>query len=886
MENQLSFCLFKDAIVGFIPDYGYNTTTGELEEQSNVCTFEMMNAGDRLIIPEYLISNTSVTVFKWDKNQNYLGYQLIRNVSSNTFGIDYKPESGVYYVAFVLGGTTIHSRPQILDRKVGKYIYPHYKQLKKVNKKEENQAFFRESLSGKLNLQGSNYDYLKNISIETDLEMRIYYNDAFLISASLNKSDCIMNDFRKNAELKLQYSDQYTKILDAFENTYDLIKLAPAITPLTLTKRSVLQLYIQGENTISSYAGGTYWESEVDTPVDDAEQLERRYYFKPGRKFIEINLSGFNYQINATYSAAENTDVWNATCKETIMGQVYEFPCSIKFTKKFNANQYVNPQVVGTVNLLSIGVGDGLQVYSATSARCLYDTYKIEIYTGYNGTGNRIYESSNYYGKDTDKFIISPGNGLYPMIAIEQSGPQMQPTPQSFNLGEFVVEYQIWARLVCDSDNPNLYDLPYDDFALSRNNYKKCIGVSDFGNVITVIQSGNTQEEPTAYGMNDYGEYFTPPLPVDYCYPLAKSSWANTSLWINFINNGVPFENQNKNYYREYELRDCYHLSDVIKALLNVIDPSIKHEKTAEYSSFFYGHSGASAAALGGCDVYITQKTNVLKGEYDQAAQKAEIKFKQLMDMLRDCFRCYWFIDEQNRFRIEHISYFNNGLSYSEPTVQLNLSTKFDKFNKKSLDYDQSTTEFDKAELVSRYEFAYGDKSTKAMGGDLVVNVTNKYVPKNETQEINIDGFAADIDYMLFMPDDFSQDGFVLILADSQKKVPIVHKTVRDEKQTTSDGVRKVHVWTQNWYASFNQLIEHYAYDMSGSSINYNNLDGLSISDIKKCVKQNVKFSLGALSIDLYKLITVDGIKNGYIEEKTESLDTKTTELELRYSPS
>ena len=148
-------------------------------------------------------------------------------------------------------------------------LYPHYKQLKKKLKKENNQMFFRESLDGKINLFGQDYLLVKNASIESTIYFYVYRGQTLFASASFNKSDCKFDHFKKNVELKLKYNDKYSKILDAYENTYDLIKLTPALTPITLTKRCVIQIYIQGEKTLSNYAGGTYWETDVDEQVDD-----------------------------------------------------------------------------------------------------------------------------------------------------------------------------------------------------------------------------------------------------------------------------------------------------------------------------------------------------------------------------------------------------------------------------------------------------------------------------------------------------------------------------------------------------------------------------------------------------------------------------------------
>ena len=894
MEIKNRFYLGKEQTVEIFSGYSYNLSTGEQIDQANTCITVKENVLNySKITIKGPLHYTQITVLKWNQADEYVGYDVLYTITSEELNLMYEIPKGIKYIAFIFDGTTLSNNWVTRKEIVETEVFPHYKQLKKKYAKENNQVFFRESLDGKINLWGTDYQRVDNASLEDTLLFTVYKNNVLYASATFNKSDCKFDHFKKTVELKLKYNDKYSKILDAYDNTYDLIKLAPALTPLTLTKRSVVQIYIQGENVVSNYSGGTYWETEVDEQINDPGLLINKYYFARGPKYVEVNLQGFNYNINATYRGLWNSNIWNAVSKEEVLGQLYKMPCSIKFNKIANANEYYGASNPGTVKLLSSGLGNG--IYSNGSSYFYrYDTYRIEIYTSRDGEGTKIYQSDYLYGKD-NVFTIALGNGLYPMTKINQPVPAANPTPATFNLGEYVIEYQVWGRLLCDIESYTYggqtietYDLPNDDFATSRRNYRRCIGLTGFdsdNSVVKIYQQQDTVETPTAYGMNDFGEYFIPPYTIynQYFYPLARSAWANTSMWV-MLDESVPghtFEEWNQVHYKEYTLKNAYHIADVIKTLLAEIDPNITHEKTSEYSQFLYGHSGATASVLNNCDLYITQKTNILKGEYDQAAQKAEIKFKQIMDMLRDCFRCYWFIDDQNRLRIEHIKYFMNGLNYYSSTVQLDLTAKQDKFNKKQALYCQREMEFDKTELTARYEFNWMDDVTDSMG-NLVVDVKNNYIQKDKTEEINIDGFTADIDYMLFLPDDFSNDGFALLMADSDKKVPIVHQQIKSKQQYNV----KYDVYVQNWYLSFNQLIWHYMEDMPGDIIEYNNISGsLYVNNMKRCVKHDIEFSSKDLTIDVYKMITTDE-GNGYIEEVITNIDTDLTEVELRYTPS
>ena len=890
MESKNKFYILKEVPETIQRSYVYNLETGEKEytalSTKGITEKKFIEESDIIELIGTL-GVSKIYIFKWDKLRNYLGYDVLLSTHVEYVNISFLNDKKTKFVAYSFENiTTSGLLTDAITMNVGFEINPHYKKIEKRLKKESLQLFFRESLDGKINLFRKDYELLKNISLEDSLIFKVYRDGSVFASASFNKSDCKFDYFKKSVELKLTYNDKYTKLLDAYENTYDLIKLAPAITPITLTKRCICQIYIQGERIISSYAGGTYWETEVDEIIDDENLLKNKYCFRKGPNFTEIELSNFSLSnLNTFYETDSNSDCWNAVDTQG----------SIKFEKIYNAGQTPSGHWTGhgDILLMKDGVTSGMSYPGGPYpiGTVAYDTYRINIYSGKNATGTLLYQSDKLYGKD-EVFKIAAGENLFRLTRV--SGQSV--TPASFSLGENAINYQLWARLLCDvdqaPDGTETYDLPYDDFATPRRNYKKCIGLLGFdlpNSVVKIVHGYETSEKPTSYGINDHGKYFVAPytLSQQFYHPLARNSWANTSLWVELFEIAsspqVGYEAWCKRYYRKYLLKNSYHIADAIKAIVTEIDPTIRHEKTPEYSQFLYGHTGATADALGGCDIYITQKTNILKGEYDQAAQKAEIKLKEIMDMLRECFKCYWFIDEQNRLRIEHVSYFINGMSYSsDKNTQLDLTKREDKFNKKQVLYCQQEIEFNKTELASRYEFAWMDDATNAMGGNLYVDIKNKYIQKDKTEEINIAQFSSDIDYMLFLPDDFSNDGFALIMADSNKEVPIVRRSILEEKQYDRQNILDV----QNWFASFNQLIQHYTTDMPGNNIKINNISGLDITGVKRCVKHEIEFPSCQVKVDVNNGLIKTELGNGYIEEMSVDIDTDMTKIELSYEPS
>lgn len=594
-------------------------------------------------------------------------------------------------------------------------VNPHYKELNKKYAKESGQEFFRISLDGKIKLFGNDYEIVHNSSLEDHMIFTIdKYNRASgkwieYYKGEFNKTDCKLDYEKKSCELKTTALDEYNDVVNKYENTYDLIKLAPAISKINLHKRSLMQVYVRGANSISNFFGGVYWESDVNEAIDNHNDLINKYYFsyiKAGNEFYIRNASISD--VNGVYAGTNGYwSKWNPgyTCKMELVDE------------------------------------------SSTP-------YRVRLYR--NSDNLLLYQSEKKWDvSDPDnKYIL---RNDVKMVNVNN--------PNDTFIIESPFVYHIYRRLLCDVDSvedsegiKNTYDLPSDDFVTDNRNYKKCIGLR--GGMF--FCTSRAVDKPTKYGLNDYNQYFTNEfIPattgIGRPLPISRNSWANASLWYVYDSYYSSFEQKLR---KKYTLKDSYSIAAAIKALLKEIDPTLQHEATAEYSRFLYDTTVPMSMAR--FYVHITQKTNILKGEYDQPAQKAEVSLEDIMKMLRDCFRCYWYI-EDGKFKIEHISFFMRGGSYSYNTnVQLDFTKLVDQFNKKLSSYFQSEVEYDKTDLNQRYEFGWMDDVTDLFGG-VTIDVKSNYIQKDKTEEINISQFSSDVDYMLFNPSNFSDDGFALL---------------------------------------------------------------------------------------------------------------------------
>lgn len=877
-------------------------------------------------------------IFFYDKDQNFISYKAL--ISTNNAVIVPPNKAKYFAVRFTTADANFAAKKDVRFIYSTEKVKPHYKDLSKKYAKESGQEFFRISLDGKINLFGDDYEIVKQSSLESQLIFIIekynrksnkyleYYKGEF------NKTDCKFDYNKKKCELKTTAIDEYNEIMNKYDNTYDLIKLAPEITKINLHKRSLMQVYVRGANSITNFFGGTYWEDDVNEAIDSHDDLINKYYFSYIKAGNEFYVKGAGIEaVNGVYAGTDGYwSQWN--------GHTCYFGTDAAWTK---ANIYIKRNSDNTI---------------------LYQSVKQWLFTEKDNCfiGRKDIEMVNV-NDPSDKFTIE---------------------------SPFV--YHIYRRLLCDvntvedSDGiKNTYDLPANDFATDNRNYKKCIGLKGGAFFCT----SRAVDEPTKYGLNDYNKYFTNHfIPsasgLGRPLPISKNSWANASLW--YVYDDISYEYFETRLRKQYTLKDSYSIGAAIKAILKKIDPTISHEPTAEYSQFLYGDN--NPLGLDRFYVYITQKTNILKGNYDQPAQKAETSLEELMKMLRDCFRCYWYI-EDNKFKIEHIHFFMNGGSYSsQSSYQLDFTKLTDQFNKKLSSYFQSEIEFEKSDLNQRYEFAWMDDVTSLFGG-VTIDIKSNYIQKDKTEEINIGQFSSDVDYMLFNPSNFSDDGFALLCAVSDAKQLAFTKTGyyntkgelimdskarntglipieeyaklkynvgilpnksasctfwNENKEFTSslsttgsimsgtidlrnrryslvkyialscysvDGtfaqcegelfndMLKLPIITvenlidengdeykaiaQNWYASWIYLQKLYMYDMPAQNIESNVIKYLYAQDIKKCMKHTIKF-LSEEDLDELELIKT-AFGNGKIDEMSFNINTRQAKVNLLYRP-
>lgn len=444
-------------------------------------------------------------------------------------------------------------------------------------------------------------------------------------------------------------------------------------------------------------------------------------------------------------------------------------------------------------------------------------------------------------------------------------------TPSDIIYGS-VIETGIYSRILCDVEQITIEGITYDceklstaDPSAANINYHYTFAYP----LATITTSDRSSTDATKWGRKDDGTYYLPPTDSDIYYPVARSLWVNYSQWFSFTATDYAYLTAAR---KEYYLNDAYPLWSVISVLLAKATDDVTFEGTSTYSEFFYAATNPVSELVNEVP-YITPKSNILVGEYSEPAKKAPVSLGMLFEMLKKAFGCYWYIDDDNCLRIEHISWFKNGGSYTvDAQVGIDLTNLGQPTNEKAWTFSTNKYQYDKLQMAARYQYKWMDEGSEIFDWH-PYEVTSRFVTTDKVEEINISNFSSDVDYMLVAPENCSKDGFALLmtLTDTEVYVPII---------TSSIG-GKTYI-TQNFYASLYFLqLKYLDYDMPTWDYEMNDTSYTS-KGIQRNKKQQITFPLGGTMPYLMRLVRTD-IGDGQIEKISISLSSWVAKTTLKY---
>lgn len=698
--------------------------------------------------------------------------------------------------------------------------YPVYgDDLTKEWTRESGEKFFRETISGTLTFSGPDYDSIIVRPFGEKFGLRIEISQdggatwATYWTGEFTLTDCDVNEDNHTISVTPTPVDKYTAILEGMEKEFDIVKLTPAISRVEVDKRPMLQVYRAGESVIGCYLAGMWWEQDCEA-VTDVSELTRCGFSSC------VSLNG------VSISGEITPDATGAYTLSTLLGS-------------FTA-------VVGSFTLESV-------VTPYDDGEYQWVDYVLRLYP----TGNPSIGWSKSWRFEGTPYP-SPYKGLYDL------------TPFGGATGTATLDFgtfDVYARLLTDSetyDEELTMKLPINDIGGMAGIYQRVLGYSDTN---AVILSGASTTTPTEWGLKSPGVYYQMPTPAVFgatCYPMARNSWDAFSMW--FIEPMIDIETYG---VTQYAIKDSYPLAAVIGKLLAQIAPTLTFAEDALHSLFFYGLADPSFPYR----LFLTPKSNALGAGYDIPAQKGTLSLRQLLDMLRDCFRCYWYIDGVNTFRIEHTKFFDNGLSYVAAQVGPDLTTLTVLRNGKAWGWNTSRYTFEKQSLPARYQFAWMDEVTRPFNGQ-PIDIISPYVQRDNIEQIQSQLFTTDVDYMRSNPGGCSKDGWALLCGSAQQnggyKVPYYVTELSDIEYNLQNGP-----------LSFIYLQRYYLYDLPARSYRIGADEGTALG-VKKPKVQEVIYP-AKNDPDPMRLVKTP-LGNGTVGKMSVNLSSRTVNVTLNYA--
>lgn len=702
-------------------------------------------------------------------------------------------------------------------------VHPIYKDDLAINYElEPNQKFFREKLSGNLVFVGSEADNIINAPFTTEFILEMYYStDGGFYWPLLHKcrfyhTDCQIDADNKRVTVKPDVKDRYNKILDGLEKEFNLIDLLPVTEKVRMAKRALLQLYDSGDNKVTNVFGGFSWEEDFDIGSHTPEDLH----------------------------FASNMSI-----------------CCIKFVRVFGSGGLTGLQKTFIAQPDSNGEfevtnGDGL--YKLKRVKWGESSYDLQLRL--LGVDVQV----AHYWNDT--------------VLLPDSLNFIDDSDMAWGVAECDY-YGIYARWLLDKQSFTVDGTTYTATALASDDpsYGGNLHYVLAWSSLTVVPSKNFSLTPTKWGKFDDTHYYDQPTgTTEYFIPIARSFWGVASIW---YQQGSEVYDYEPAMQKEYYLRDAYPLWSVISVLLNAIGSSVTFAGTSVYSEFFYAATNPVAASWVG-QPYITPKSNILVGEYTQPAMKAPITLQDVFNMLAKAFKCYWFIDGNNRLRIEHISWFKNGGSYGGThQIGIDLTALTNTRNGKKWSFDTAAWQYDKVDMPAQYQYKWMDAGTDIFDG-WPFEIVSQFVQTDKVEEITISNFTSDVDYMQIAPENCSKDGFALMVCADDNGTKYLEQHYF---HLTVNGTQQCKYVSQNWYASLHALMYWFLnYDLPSKAYQWGSYGLMASPDIQRGKRQQVNIPYGLAAPEAMKLVRTT-IGDGQVQTLSLKLSSRMAKATLLY---
>lgn len=607
-------------------------------------------------------------------------------------------------------------------------VHPGYTRLTLGWSKEGDKVYYTKKIGGTLTFLGSEYELIQNQGLLCKFWVVIYDEGVELCRGTFRKTDCKTDRDHERIDVEITADDIYNE-LESNNAEYNITKWGMDKHRMGVRVPPVVQLYPLGGDKIYTSTIGTT-ENAVLEAVSDVSDITNTYHFNVGR-YVQVVLkqgtTGYGQDIGSDEAGVYYGNMYYDSTHNRYMGTLWRN--GVYNSRRMVVKLEYEVATIVLVNASDSSVVDWIISLSSEAYKTASDVtvFKSEMddYDGWiNGTGYTTMPTAERQA--TVRFYLPCG------------------------------------RVALDKNFTGAFAMPDEDL---YDEWHKYVMPRTTGLTFSM------QLSDTDNGYKPYGEdhwYAPPSMQVAGGYsPYQPERWTDgLSIWRqNSYLTPVEFNN----YSETGDIRDWYSLGDVIGGMLEKMDNSLIWEQDTAHSEFLFGTTNPVTGETQG-QLYVTQKSNLLNYRYEYPAWNALLTWNRLETVLRDMFNCYYdiYLDGQGRkhFRVEHILFYENGLSYTPQQRNLiDLTAIIDPRNRKPYSFVTDRWSYDKDRPYTRIEFSWMDKQSEPFDA-FAVQVPKRYMiyTRNTIDHRDVDWFSSDIDFLLSVPGQASNDGFIIAM--------------------------------------------------------------------------------------------------------------------------
>jgi hypothetical protein len=621
-----------------------------------------------------------------------------------------------------------------------RYKYRHYldhvqfdpimpKSTAKVWEREDKRVFHRESLKGDLMALRGDFEKFNSAAIDHEfgynLERNVNGTYVEIAEGKLHKTDATnIDQDRKIWKTQVRSIDRYEKLLAAYDKEFDLVReLEPPTYVVNYVKLPLIQVAFDTHTNLFNLIGDSVYLKEIapyiGPELEDfgfkAIDLEQGYI--PGSADMTVDVSGLYDDLGGGVFYVREDGNFRVMMEDVGGGNVQWVIRGWGANVGLGAVYRIDEVAPTTVNM-----------FETDADRTMF--------------GSKVFQSETT--DSTCKFFLRKA-----FIRIL--------TDKETVLGDATIE------LPAAEDDIGGHDFGYSRYVDgdANDNILDFVVLPTDGHQTTPNQWGKFQDDALHFA----GEYFVP-LSTGFLdgfrkYPVCKIGWREYSMW------GFIFPDLQEildDAAVNKVLRDAYRLQDALKYLLFHIDPTIVFDANSTHSRFFNDSTNPLTGDLNAFTHFITPKSNIVFGDYDNPATRGIIKFSDIDQLLSNALDCHWWIDNNGLFHIEHIKYYKNGRSYNTPIVASDLTVQLDPRLNKEWSYLTENYRYKKEIMPEQMTFGWMDKTSDPFDG-YPIDMLSQGVQIGNKDDKRISSFTSDIDYGQAFPENMSKDGFYIMAA-------------------------------------------------------------------------------------------------------------------------